>query len=95
MKEVIGHGSNVFFLPTKKEGSRSRVLAQVELVLVLCEPTYDYSLDGLTSTRKVSDIRCVVQADKLAKFASELRGIAMEALKLEAEMNPLDKPEAA
>lgn len=92
MNELIGHSANVMLAETDK----GRLLATVELVLLVSEPKYQSDPIGFVKTRSVTDIRFATSAKGLRALAREFDELANDAEELEerASLKPRDSNEA-
>jgi hypothetical protein len=92
MNELIGHSANVMLAETDK----GRLIATVELVLLVSEPKYQSDPSGFVKTRSVTDIRFATGAKGLRALAKELGELADDAEELEerASLKPRDTDEA-
>ena len=85
MKELLGHASNLILAPDMD--APPKVKARIELILICTEPTYDYGVDGLKSSRTVTDMRVLCGHKALRETAQRLIELADEAESLETAMN--------
>jgi hypothetical protein len=85
MKELVGHASNLILAPDTS--NPPKVKARIELIVICSEPAYGYGLDGLTSSRNVTDVRVLCGHADLRKTAQKLIELADEAASLEKAMN--------
>lgn len=92
MNELIGHSANVMLAETAK----GKLLATVELVLLVSEPKYQSDPSGFVKTRSVTDIRFATGAKGLRELSRELAELANDAEALEdrASLKPRDGHEA-
>ena len=92
MNELIGRSANVMLAETEK----GRLMATVELVLLVSEPKYQSDPSGFVKTRSVTDIRFATGAKGLRALAKELDELAGDAEELEgrASLKPRDSNEA-
>lgn len=88
MNELIGHSANVMLAETDK----GRLLATVELVLLVSEPKYQSDPSGFVKTRSVANVRFATGAKGLRALARELDKLANDAEELEerASLRPRD-----
>ena len=92
MNELIGHSANVMLAETAK----GKLIATVELVLLVSEPKYQSDPTGFVKTRSITDIRFATGAKGLRELAKELGDLADDAEELEdrASLKPRDGHEA-
>lgn len=92
MNELIGHSANVMLAETTK----GKLIATVELVLLVSEPKYQSDPTGFVKTRSITDIRFATGAKGLRGLAKELGDLADDAEELEdrASLKPRDGHEA-
>lgn len=92
MKELIGHSANLMLAETDK----GRLIAMVELVLLVSEPKYQSDPSGFVKTLSVTDIRFATGAKGLRGLAKKLGELADDAEELEerASLKPRDTDEA-
>lgn len=92
MNELIGHSANVMMAETTK----GKLIATVELVLLVSEPKYQSDPSGFVKTRSVTDIRFSTGAKGLRELSRELAELANDAEALEdrASLKPRDGNEA-
>jgi len=79
MNELIGNSANVMLAETEK----GRLIATVELVLLVSEPKYQSDPSGFVKTRLITDIRFATSAKGLRALAREMENLANDAVELE------------
>ena len=79
MNELIGHSANMMLAETTK----GRLLATVELVLLVSEPKYQSDPTGFVKTRSITDVRFATGAKGLRALAKDLVELANDAEELE------------
>jgi len=89
MNELIGHSANVLLA----EATGGKLLATVEIVLLVSEPKYQTDPIGFVKTRSVTDIRFATGAVGLRRMAKEFEGLANDAEDLQdrASLKSKDK----
>jgi len=80
MNELIGQSANVMLAETEN----GRLIATVELVLLVSEPKYQSDPSGFVKTRSVTDVRFATSERGLRALARELEELANDAAELEA-----------
>ena len=78
MNELIGHTANMSLIEAK-----GKLVATVELVLLVSEPKYQSDPAGFVKTRSVSDFRFATSAKGLKEMAKQFQELANEAEELE------------
>lgn len=88
MNDLIGHSANVMLA----EAEKGKLIARVELVLLVSEPKYQSDPSGFVKTRSVADIRFATGANGLRALAKEFGKLADDAEELEerASLKPRD-----
>ncbi len=79
MNELIGHSANVLLA----ESEKGRLIATVELVLLVSEPRYQSDPSGFVKTRSITDVRFATGEKGLRALARELEELANDAAELE------------
>jgi hypothetical protein len=92
MNELIGHSANVMLAETTK----GRLIATVELVLLVSEPKYQSDPSGFVKTRSITDIRFATGAKGLRELSREFAELANDAEELEerASLKPSEEDAA-
>ena len=79
MKELIGHSANVALLETNK----CRLVASIEVVLLVSEPNYQADPSGFVKVHSIEDLRFATGVGGLRTLIKELGELADEAEELE------------
>lgn len=79
MQELIGHSANVALLETNK----CRLVASIEVVLLVSEPNYQADPSGFVKVRSIEDLRFATGVGGLRTLIKELGELADEAEELE------------
>lgn len=79
MQELIGHSANVALLETNK----CRLMASIELVLLVSEPKYQADPSGFVKVRSINDLRFSSGITGIRNLIKDLSELADEAEELE------------